>query len=211
MNLREYRTPFFVGVASSVLWLFVLKNLNLFGRGELVGVAIAIPVLFVLAAFLAVRFFHGHIFHKLLKFLIVGVLNTGIDFFIFNTLIALTAIETGAFITVFKSISFVCALFNSYELNRLWTFDGEASDGRSKQEFMRFAAITIIGFLINVGITSLIIATIRPAFGFSQVRWDNVAAAAATGLNLLWNFAGYKAFVFKSKGRASDLTSPNVI
>lgn len=211
MKLREYRTPFLVGVASSVLWFFVLMHLSLLTEGELIAVIVAIPFVFVGGSALIERFFRGHVFHKMTKFLIVGVLNTGIDFFIFNTLIVATGADTGAPVALFKSISFICALVNSYELNRLWTFDDASGGKRSKAEFIRFTVITVIGFFVNVGTTFALVAAFRAPLGLSQIRWDNVAAAAATALNLVWNFIGYKMFVFTSKGRTSDLTSPNVI
>ncbi len=211
MHAHDYKIAFVIGVASSVLWFFVLRHLSLLSEGELVAAIVAIPFLFLAGIALVHRFFRSHVFHKATKFLMVGVLNTGIDFFVFDTLIAWTGHDQGIAITLFKSFSFFCALFNSYELNRLWTFDGEAEPSRTRQEFGRFAAITVVGFLVNVGTTSGIVAAIHPLFGLSQIRWDNVAAAGATVLNLVWNFVGYKLFVFKSKGRKPSITSLNAI
>lgn len=212
MTARDYKAAFGIGLASSVLWFFVLRNVSLSDRGELVAALVALPFAFVAGVALARRIFRGRGFHKLLKFLIVGVLNTAVDFFIFNALIAATGFATGAAVPLFKSLSFACAMLNSYELNRWWTFDAEAGPSRTKREFGSFAAITAVGFLLNVGATSLIIAAMQPPFGITQVRWDNVAAAAATALNLAWNFAGYELFVFNgSKGRRSEITFPNVV
>ncbi len=209
--MRDYKMAFGIGLASSVLWFFVLRHLSLSHEGELVAALVAIPFLFTAAVALAHRWFHGHVFHKIAKFLIVGVLNTGIDFFIFDTLIVSTGLDAGGSIALFKSFSFLCALFNSYEMNRLWTFDGEAAKSRTRREFVSFAVVTLVGFLVNVGITFFIVDAMKPLFGLSQIRWDNVAAVAATVLSLGWNFIGYKLFVFTSKGRSSDITSPNVI
>ncbi|HUC01467.1 MAG TPA: GtrA family protein [Candidatus Paceibacterota bacterium] len=209
MNKRDYTIAFIVGLASSVFWYFVLRNLSLHSEGELVAAIALIPFAFLAIVALAHRFFSSHNFHKAAKFLIVGVLNSGIDFFVFNMLIAVTGHETGGTIVLFKSTSFVCAMINSYELNRFWTFSGEAEEAHTRREFGRFAIITVVGFLVNVGTTTLIVAFAHPAFGLSQVRWDNVAAVAATALNLIWNFAGYKLFVFRSKD--PNMISPNVI
>lgn len=215
MDFREYRTAFLVGAASSVLWFFVLKHLSLLTEGELVAGVIILPFLFVLGIAIARHWFSGRMVHKLAKFLMVGVLNTGIDLFIFDTLIVLTGRATGTPIIAFKSLSFVCALFNSYELNRLWTFSGESAPRRTRNEFSRFAAITVVGFLVNVGATYGIVAAFAPPFGVSQIRWDNVAAVVATVLNLAWNFIGYKLFVFNANGgnvtEDTDIASPNII
>lgn len=195
---RDYKIAFGLGVASSLLWFFVLEHLALFSMSKLLVVVVAIPVFFILGVSLAHRFFTNHILHKMPKFLIVGILNTGIDFFIFNAFIVMTGIGTGIFVLVFKSISFLFALLNSYELNRLWTFDDGAAPSRNKEEFIRFVAITFASFLINVGTTAIIANMIHPLFGMSQVRWDNVAAGVATILNFILNFTGYKLFVFTS-------------
>ncbi len=211
MIARDYKIAFIVGIASSVFWFFVLQHLSLLSKGTFVAVVVAIPFLFLAAVALVHRFPLSHVLHKIAKFMMVGVLNTGIDFFIFNTLIVVTGFDTGVPITLFKSFSFLCALFNSYELNRLWTFDDEAAPSRTGREFGRFAVITLFGFLINVGTTSGIVATASPLFGLSQIRWDNVAAIIATALNLAWNFVGYKLFVFGSKGPIVTVASSDVV
>ncbi len=211
MVKRDYKIASAIGLASSVLWFFVLRHLSLFPEGKLIAGVVAIPFLFLVAVALAHRLFHSHAFHKFVKFLMVGVLNTGIDFFIFNTLIAATGFDKGTPVALFKSLSFLCALFNSYELNRAWTFGAESAPSRTKPEFARFVAITVVGFLINVGTTSLVVNTMASPFGLSQIRWDNIAAIVATALNLVLNFIGYKLFVFTSKGKESAIISPNVI
>ncbi len=215
MDLREYRMALVVGAVSGVLWFFVLAHLSLLAEGELIAAAAALPAVFVLGIALARRWFPGRMAHTLAKFLMVGVLNTGIDFFIFDTLIVLTGRAAGAPILVFKSISFAAALVNSYEFNRRWTFDAGASPARTRSEFSRFVGITVIGFLVNVGTTFAVATAFRPLFGMSQIRWDNVAAVIATALNLAWNFAGYRLFVFRTDGRTAgdgaDLAAPSII
>lgn len=197
-NSRDYKIALGIGIASSVLWFFALRHLAILSESALFCAVIAIPLLFLFAVALAQRFFRGHIFHKMVKFLIVGVLNTGIDFFIFNALIILTGIDSGAFVILFKSVSFIFAIFNSYELNRLWTFDDESASARNKEEFIRFAIITVVSFIVNVGTTTVIATMVHPLFGMTQVRWDNIAAVVATLLNFILNFTGYKLFVFRS-------------
>jgi putative flippase GtrA len=209
MNKRDYSIAFIIGLASSVLWFFALRDLSLLSEGKLIIASAAIPFIFLALVAITHKLFQGGIFHKATKFLIVGVLNSGIDFFVFNTLITVTGRDAGGSIVLFKSISFLCAMFNSYELNRLWTFSGDAEESRTRREFARFAAITVIGFLVNVGTTALVVGLIHPPVALSQVRWDNVAAVAATALNLVWNFIGYKVFVFRSKD--PNMISPNVV
>ena len=208
MDTRDYKIAFAIGAASSVLWFFVLKHLSLLSEGELLAAVFSLPFLCAAAVAAAHALFRGALFHKIAKFLMVGILNTGIDFFIFDTLIVVTGSDRGLPISLFKSISFIFAMFNSYEWNRWWTFDNESAPSRTRNEFTRFAAVTFVGFLINVGTTSLLVNAVHPLSGISQIRWDNVAAAAATALNLIWNFAGYKIFVFHSQKEAG-VTDPS--
>jgi putative flippase GtrA len=192
---RDYTIAFWIGLISSMVWFFALGHLALLSQGKLAVAVLLLPVFFVVSIAANRKIFKSPLIHKGIKFLIVGILNTGIDFFIFNTLIAFTGIDNGIFVLVFKSISFLIALLNSYELNRWWTFD-KAAASRNKKEFARFLGVTLISFLVNVGATAIIANVFHPLFGMSQVRWDNVAALAATGLNLVLNFIGYKLFVF---------------
>ncbi|HUZ93224.1 MAG TPA: GtrA family protein [Candidatus Paceibacterota bacterium] len=213
MSKRDYKIAFLIGIASSALWFFVLARLSFLSGVELLAVAAALPFLCMAAVAAAHALFSGKLFHKAVKFLMVGVLNTGIDFFVFNALIAATGENQGLFVTLFKSISFLFAMFNSYEWNRWWTFGDVAAPSRNKREFARFAAVTFVGFLVNVGSTTLIVAAAHPSAGISQVRLDNIAAGVATALNLAWNFIGYKLFVFRSaaKRTAEIIIDPNVI
>ena len=143
-------------------------------------------------------------FLPLSKFGLVGLFNTGIDFAIFNGAIFVSGIEKGPAIIGFKSFSFLVALLNSYFWNKLWTFKKADSVSR-KDEFLRYTVVTVIGFLLNIGITAFIVNYIPPMHGWPQVKWDNLAAVIATGASLLWNFVGYKLVVFH------DGTSPVVL
>jgi putative flippase GtrA len=196
VTTRDYKIAFGAGTATGVLWFFVLARLSVFPGDKLVIALGSLPLLFVVGIAVANRFFLGQLVHKLAKFVMVGTLNSGIDFFVFNMLISATGIEKGISVMLFKAISFLSALVNSYGLNRVWTFGGEGAPSWTGQELMRFAAVTMSGLLVNVGTTSLIVSTTTPPLGLSQIRWDNLAALVATASNLVWNFAGYKLFVF---------------
>ena len=133
------------------------------------------------------------------KFVLVGILNTLIDFGVLNLLMFATGIASGLWFSVFKGISFLAAVINSYILNRIWTFKGVGQENKGK-EFLQFFVVSCVGFSINVGIASLVVNVIAGHFiffGFSPKIWANVGALAATGCSMVWNFIGYKFFVFK--------------
>lgn len=131
------------------------------------------------------------------KFVIVGGINTGIDFLILNLLIHLTGINSGPELFLLNSTSFSIAVINSYFMNKRWTFQDKTKAEQIPIRFSAFFIISVIGLVIN-GLVLTSITTYIPApFGLSAVLWANVAKLMATGFSLVWNFVGYKLFVFK--------------
>lgn len=130
------------------------------------------------------------------KFVIVGGINTGIDFLVLNIEMALTGITSGPGMLVLNTISFSAATTNSFFMNKRWTFEdkGAVQEG---VKFSQFLLVSIVGIIINGGIVYLITSFTTPLFGLSPQLWANVAKLLATGISLIWNFIGYKFFVFK--------------
>lgn len=134
---------------------------------------------------------------QFIKFVFVGVLNTGIDFGILNLMIYLAGVSTGIYFILFKSVSFAVANINSYILNRSFVFaSGEKRLGR---EYGQFLSVSLVAIIINVGAASLVVNLIGPQFGLGPKIWANIGAAAGSATGLLWNFIGYKFVVFKKK------------
>ncbi|MEK9151511.1 MAG: GtrA family protein [Patescibacteria group bacterium] len=131
------------------------------------------------------------------KFIIVGGINTGIDFLVLNILIYLTGITSGIELFVLNSISFSVAVVNSYFMNKRWTFQDKTRTQQEPFKFSQFFAVSVVGIIINGLVLTAITTSIPPLFGLSAVLWANIAKLAATGISLVWNFVGYKFFVFK--------------
>ncbi len=130
------------------------------------------------------------------KFVIVGFINTAIDFAVLNVLMYLTNIYKGPEIIIFNAISFTVAVINSYIMNKYWTFGDKSREGAAKQ-FIEFLAVSIVGIVLNTGIVYGVTTLVQPMFGLGIKLWANFAKAAATAVVLGWNFIGYKFFVFK--------------
>jgi len=141
------------------------------------------------------------VFYQAGKFVLVGGLNFLIDIGILNLLIFLTSIAAGWFYSVFKGVSFFVAVFNSYFLNKFWTFKASASDKPSTKkvgkEFFTFLIISLIGLALNNIIASLVVNWLGPQWGISENLWANIGAVTASFLAMFWNFMGYKFIVFK--------------
>lgn len=130
------------------------------------------------------------------KFVVIGVVNTGVDFLVLNLEMILTGITMGPFMLVQNTISFSIATVNSYFLNKYWTFQDRSGKEKGKK-FSQFLAVSIVGVAINSSIVFVITTYIPPMMGISSVLWANLAKVAATGVSLVWNFVGYKFWVFK--------------
>ena len=135
------------------------------------------------------------ILKQLLRFIVVGFFNTGIDFGVLNFLMFITQHYSGWQYSLFKSISFTCAVINSYIWNKKWTFGKK--DGVKAKEFGQFLLVSITAFTVNVGTATYLTNYIGPQWGINAVLWANISAVTAVILTTLINFLGYKYWVFK--------------
>ena len=132
------------------------------------------------------------------RFVIVGIINTAINFIVLNILSYLTHIDRGAHIIYFSVIAFAVATTNSYYMNKHFTFrDPSTNDFGS--EFTRFLAVSVVGAAINSSTLYLITTHIHPLDGISSKLWLNLANAVGIAIALIWNFFGYRKFVFKDR------------
>jgi putative flippase GtrA len=150
---------------------------------------------------------------QIAKFGVIGVLNTLVDWGILTALILVlrntyaldpaTSLATlGSVVityyTVYKSISFIAAVINSYYWNKHWTFETSVVS-KTVGGFIQFFLVSMVGFFINVGISSYIFKAVTPLGGLTSDQWGLVGAAIGSVLGLAWNFVGYKFIVFKNK------------
>jgi putative flippase GtrA len=134
------------------------------------------------------------ILHQVAKFIVVGGLNTFLDFAVLNFLIIASGVTAGLNYSIFKAISFSVAVINSYFWNKYWTF---SLKGVRAGEFLEFFVISLIGFGLNVGTASLVVNVIGAPGGLNPTLWANAGALVATFVSLTWNFLGYKFLVFR--------------
>jgi putative flippase GtrA len=142
---------------------------------------------------------------QIVKFGLVGIINTGIDFAILNLLINVTGIYSGIWLFIFNVISFGVAVINSYFMNKYWAF--KVSGSVQAKEIFKFVFVSLIGLFLNSVIVyylgTFFILSYRLSASAAYVYipaglWDNLAKLAATAVSLVWNFIGYKLFVFNN-------------
>ncbi len=153
------------------------------------------------------------------KFALVGVLNTFIDFAILNLLVflgftAVFFIFNQKFL-IANIISVAVAMINSFVLNKQWVF--RSGSGSVYLEIIKFLIITIFGmFVVHQlifnffyyqfpAITDFIISFVHliklDSIFSDQFVILNFSKSIAIVGSLIWNFFGYKFFVFKKKNK----------
>jgi putative flippase GtrA len=117
------------------------------------------------------------------KFILVGLMNTGIDIGLYFTLTRFLAIFAEANV-VAKAISYAAGVLNSYLWNRSWTFK---SRDRSWKTFAPFMLSNLIGLSINAAVLWLGLLLSIP---------EILALVIATSVTLVWNFIISKLVIF---------------
>jgi|SRR3989344_8261201 len=186
------------GLAGFLIGLLALPIFQNLGYGlslaSGIGLAVALALITMAGVILAgilSRFLP--IINQLARFVVVGGLNTLVDLGVLNIFIYLTGLAEGWPYIGFKSASFMVAVVNSYVWNKYWTFGSSSSEAK---ELVQFFAVSIVGFLINVG-TAALVVNFGHFSGVTPAAAANIGALAGTILGLAWNFVGYKFFVFK--------------
>ncbi len=193
---RDFLTVGVIGVAIGIFAQPVITNLipqttPILRGGVVLGAGIfALFALWI--ASLLNKIIKGA--YQFAKFGAVGTLNSFIDFAVLNLAIALTGIAGGWGYSFFKGISFLCATTNSFFWNRWWTF-GERHT--TSAQTIKFYVIAGVGWAINITVASFVVNGIRVPAGVVPNLWANIGALAGVGASFLFNFIGYKLWVFK--------------
>ncbi len=141
-------------------------------------------------------------FWQLVKFAIVGVLNTLVDFAVFQTLNLLLG-----WVYVAQIFGYTCGIVNSYLWNSNWTFREQRT--RSLREIVLFLVVNLISLGVSLGVIWLC----REVFGVTNewaagwmpdvlsgfVKGDTIAKLIATCVAIVVNFVGNRLFVFNGK------------
>ena len=145
---------------------------------------------------------------RFLRFVLVGLLNTLVDFGLMNLFTQVFMIP----LVVAQALSFSIAVACSYLLNRTWIYP-EAIGGSMKAQFPKFVAINLLGLAVR----SLLV----PLFDQAMALWlranpiqlkdlpqsffsHNGALALVLPITILMNFFLNRAWTFKVK-RANAL------
>ncbi|NLU50313.1 MAG: glycosyltransferase [Syntrophomonadaceae bacterium] len=131
---------------------------------------------------------------QLVKFGVVGILNTWIDYGLFNVLITVTGVHDGPGVGLFNLLGITLAATNSYFWNRNWTF--AAGDEEYSWQTKRFVVATGLGMIINSLVVTAASRMINwlPVSAYLILNGSKLLGAA---ISSAWNFITYRQWVFK--------------
>ncbi|APG26966.1 hypothetical protein A7E78_03435 [Syntrophotalea acetylenivorans] len=137
---------------------------------------------------------------QFMRFAIVGLLNTLIDFGVLNGLLWMDGYPVGWKLFAYNALAFTVASGNSYLFNKYWTFGDRRPS--TLPHVGLFFLLTTIGLLINCTIVYLLTLPGASPVALSPAIWVNLAKIAATFASLVWNFFSYRYWVFDAKSSA---------
>lgn len=137
---------------------------------------------------------------RFIKFALVGISGTLVDFGIFNLLSSFLG-----FATIPSSVvSFIVAVFNNFYWNRQWTYP-ESKQFPLSQQFGKFAMVSVIGLIVRTFIFSIIEApliNLSSAYfsnsSFSaEIIGHNLSLAFVIVIVLFWNYFANRLWTYK--------------
>lgn len=141
---------------------------------------------------------------QMLRFGLVGCLNTMTDLLALNCLLWLWSTQNTASILLANSLAYALGALNSFVLNRYWTFQRR---GRaSTREVLRFVLTTLAGIACNDLILGSLNSLLQ-AHHLTTGLWVNVAKILSIGGTTLISYMGMRLWVFTQQPRQASKLS----
>jgi putative flippase GtrA len=146
-------------------------------------------------------------FVRFLKFCVVGVIGTAIDFGVFNLMHNVLHVHE----VLSNTLSVSCAIVNNYLWSRYWVYP-ETKDRQGGRKFAQFVVVSMIAWALNTtilwttdrwflgeeGLLVGIVALLAAAAGVEhRLLSSNAAKVIATGIVLFWNFFANRLWTFR--------------
>src|SRR5437879_1081769 len=113
---------------------------------------------------------------QMLRFCIVGGLNTFVDVLLFNLLVWGLPTQDSGLLVIYNSLAYLVGAGNSFCWNKLWTFKQRSS--ATNDQVVRFALVTSMGILCNDAFLWLA-TTVLTSLSLNSFLWVNVAKFSA--------------------------------
>lgn len=119
---------------------------------------------------------------RIVRFGLVGVVNTLIDLILFSLLV-----QGAAFGVVAANVlSYGTGILNSFVMNRAWTFNDRSQGRALLRSFLLFVGINLLG----LGFSTLLVA------GFSTLMEPILAKVISVPLVFVWNYLASRHLAF---------------
>ncbi len=145
---------------------------------------------------------------QFVRFGLVGCVNTTIDLLVLNCLLWLWPTQNIGRLLLFNTIAYAFGAFNSFALNRYWTF--QRTGRPNTREVARFVLTTLAAIACNDLILWAMSRILHPAH-LSPALWTNTSKVTAIGGTILVSYLGMRLWVFvqssHEKQRASGVFS----
>jgi len=130
---------------------------------------------------------------QIVRFGIVGVLNTTVDIIALNILLWRFPTHDANLLLFYNSIAYILGALNSFGFNKYWTFKHRQAVTGS--EILRFAIVNIIGILCNDGIIWSV-ASISHTLIANPILWANASKGCAIIGIASVSYLGMRLWVF---------------
>jgi putative flippase GtrA len=130
--------------------------------------------------------------HSALRFVLVGVLGTMLDFSIFTLLLT----SLGFPVWISNMISYSVGIINNFFFHRYWTFARRPRKALPVQ-FSQFVGISFSALVLN----TLVVTQLTPTFSqlLQQSTYGSLLAKVlATGIGMIWNFFANHLWTFRA-------------
>lgn len=132
---------------------------------------------------------------KKLRFVLVGCLNTAIDFGVY-----VVAIQFGSPVLLANYLSTSVALCVSFIANKQFTFKDNSKTKLS--QIGRFLAVTLFGLWVLQPIVIQTVIVLGAALNIPNTSLYIIGKILATAVTLVWNYILYNKLVFTDKTSA---------
>ena len=143
---------------------------------------------------------------QLLRFCIVGGLNTFVDVLAFNLLVWGLPTHDSGLLVVYNSLAFMIGAVNSFCWNKIWTFKQRSS--ATNDQLTRFALVTSLGIICNDAFLWLA-TTILNSLSLNGFLWVNVAKISAIVGSVAVSYMGMRFSVFTKNEQDEMLLPPS--
>ena len=123
------------------------------------------------------------------RFGLVGILNTAVDYFLFLILVGLIGLPA-----LSNVISYSCGALVSYILNRNWTFQQAGSEQSHSKAIFKFALLTLAMVVLSTSVT----VTCASFMSLPLAKFVSVCAVAIV------SFLGMKFVVFRTSSHPKN-------